>query len=137
MYFRWVRIILRVVYDKDAPVGQVEAVLDARHGHDDGLVELPFQPLLNDLKVQKAQEPAAEALAQRSGRILLVRKGCVVQLIFLQRLQERLVVVRCDRIDGREDDRLHFLEAGQGFLNRVRVVGNSIADPGVAHRFDP
>ncbi len=122
-YCRGIGIVLGVVDGDGGPVGQIEAVLHARHGHDDGLVELPLQPLLDDLQVQQSQKPAAEALAEGSGRILLVGEGCVVQLVFFKRIEQGLVVIRGDGIDGREDDGLHFLEAGQGFVDGVRRRG--------------
>ena len=95
------------------------------HGHDDGLVELPLQPLLDDLQVQQPEKAAAEALAQGGGGILLIDQGGVVELVFFQGVGQGLVIVGGDRVDGGEDHGLHFLEAGQrrgrGRASRVMV----------------
>jgi hypothetical protein len=77
------------------------------------LVEFPFQTLLNDLQMQKPQVSAAETLAQGRRRILLVNQGRVVELVFLEGLQERLVIVGRYGIDGRKDNGLNVLEAAE------------------------
>ena len=45
-----------------------DQVLDARRGGDQREVELALEALLDDLHVQQAEEPAAEAEAERAGR---------------------------------------------------------------------
>src|SRR5215472_13861269 len=47
-------------------------VLHGRRGDDQREVELALQPLLHDLHVQHAEEPAAEAVAERERRLRLV-----------------------------------------------------------------
>ena len=54
----------RVVDLDDGAVGQVGPVLDARRGGDQRQVELPLQALPDDLHVEQAEEPAAEAEAR-------------------------------------------------------------------------
>jgi hypothetical protein len=41
------------------------AVSDVRGGHEQVEVELPLEPLANDLHVQQAKEPATEAETER------------------------------------------------------------------------
>ena len=53
-------------------VGVVDVVLHVRHRRDQIEVELALQPLLHDLHVQQAEEAAAEAEAERGGRLRLV-----------------------------------------------------------------
>ena len=52
-----VRIVLRVFHGGGSPVEQCKPVLNARHRHDDGLIELALQPLLDDLQMKKPRKP--------------------------------------------------------------------------------
>ena len=52
---------------------------------DHGLIEFPFQPFLNHLQVEKAEEAAAEAEAKRGRGIFLVDQGSVVDDFPLRR----------------------------------------------------
>jgi hypothetical protein len=74
--------------------------------------------------VQQAEEAAAEAEAQRLRDFRLEVQRGVVELELLQRLAQRLVVVRLDREQAGEHLRLDFLEAGQrlGGATRPRRV---------------
>ena len=51
-------------------------------------IELALEPLLHDLHVQQAEEAAAEAEAERGGRLRLVVQRRVVQLELLQRVAQ-------------------------------------------------
>ncbi len=82
-------------------VGLVDLVDDARRRRDEVQVELALEALLDDLHVEEPQKPAAEAEAERLGRVGLVGEGGVVQVELLQRVAEGRVV----RAVGREDAR--------------------------------
>ena len=108
-------------------IGQLRRILDLEHGAvahqdlvDDGRrrrdevhVVLALEPLLHDVHVQKAQETAAEAEAQRLRDFRLVVQRSVVELQLVERIAQRLVLVGLDRIEAREHLRLDFLESRQ------------------------
>ena len=54
-------------------VGLVDVVDDARRGRDEVEVVLALEALLDDLHVEQAEEAAAEAEAERLGRVGLER----------------------------------------------------------------
>ena len=72
-----------------SPLVSQEPVLNGRDGHDNGLVEFPFQTFLDDLQVQKSEKAAAKTQAERRRRILLIDQGRVIQLVLFKRLSER------------------------------------------------
>ena len=92
---------------------------DAGRGGDQIEVELALQPLLNDLHVQKAQEAAAEAVAQGHGGLRLEGQGRVVQPQLLQRVAQSLVVRAVGGIDAAVDHGQHRLVAGQRLWRRA------------------
>jgi len=51
------RIVLRVFHRDGGAIEKVEPVLNARRRHDDGLIELTLQPLLDDLQVKQPKKP--------------------------------------------------------------------------------
>ena len=69
----------RVLYGVDFAVGGEDAVFDRRGGGDQVQVELPLQPLLDDLHVEQPQEAAPEPEAQRLGSLRLVLQAGVVE----------------------------------------------------------
>ncbi len=62
-----VRVVVGVVHPHHGAVGFVDVVDDAGQGGHQVQVELPLQPLLDDLHVEHAQKAAAEAEAQGHG----------------------------------------------------------------------
>ena len=94
-------------------VAHQHLVDDRRRRRDQVHVVLALEPLLHDVHVQQAEEAAAEAEAQRLRHLGLVVQRRVVELQLVERVAQRLVLVRLDRIEAREHLRLHFLEAGQ------------------------
>ena len=60
---------------------------------------------------RRPEEAAAEAEAQRLRHLGLVVQRRVVQLELVERVAQRLVLVRLDRIEAGEHLRLHVLEA--------------------------
>ena len=94
-------------------VAQQHLVDHGRRRRDQVHVVLALEPLLHDVHVQQAEEAAAEAEAERLRHFGLVVQRRVVQLQLVERVAQRLVLVRLDRIEAREHLRLHLLEAGQ------------------------
>ena len=117
----------RVVDVDDLALGRIHLVGHVRDGGDHVHVELAEQPLLDDLQVQQAQEAAAEAEAQGQRALGLVHEGRVVQLELLQRGAEFLELGSIDRIQAREDHRLHLLESRNRLGTRVVHMRDGVA----------
>ena len=77
-------------------------------------VALAFQPLLDDLHVEHAQEAAAEAEPQGVGGLRLEGEAGVVERELLERGAEVLELVVRGREEAAEDDLTGLLVAGQG-----------------------
>ena len=109
-------------------VAQQHLVDDGRRRRDQVHVVLALEPLLHDVHVQQAEEAAAEAEAQRLRHLRLVVQRRVVQLQLVERVAQRLVLVRLDRVEPGEHLRLHFLEARQRRRGRPRRERDGVAD---------
>ena len=77
--------------------------------------------------MEQAEEAAAEAEAEGSGRFGLEGEGCVVEFQLLQRGAQFLVLVGLCGVDAREEHRFHLLEALDGGLAGARHVGDGVA----------
>ncbi len=133
-----------------AEVGQLGRILDLDHrtvthhhlihhgrrGGNEVLVKFPLQTLLNDFHVQQAEEAAAEAETQGLGNFRLVLEGGIIELELFQGLAQGIVLVGLDRIQARENLRLDFLEARQGFAGLAVHLGNGVADLGGSQLLD-
>ena len=76
-------------------------------------IELPFQPLGDDLHVQQAKEAAAETEAQRGAGLQLKGEGGVVQLQLFQRVLQVGVLGTVGGVDAAEHHGLDLTVAGQ------------------------
>ncbi len=112
----------------DGAVAQQELVDDGRRRRDQVHVVLALEPLLHDVHVQQAEEAAAEAEAQRLRDLGLEVQRRVVELQLVQRVAQRLVLVRLDRVEAGEHLRLDFLEPRQRSGGRLLRVGDRVAD---------
>ena len=97
-----------------------DLVDDGRRRRDERHAVLALEPLLHDVHVQQPEEAAAKAEAERLRRLGLVAQRRVVQVQLLERVAQRVVFARIDRIEAREHLRLDLLEARQR-LGRGRV----------------
>ena len=132
----WVGQLARVLDQNHAAIFDVDFIDNRRGGGDEVEVVLPFQPLLDDLHVQQAEEAAPEAEAKRDGGLGFEPEGGVVELQLLERLAEVVVVRRIDGEDAAEHVGLHILEADQRlFAGRV-VQRDRVADACELHIFD-
>ena len=120
----------------DLSVAVDDLVGDVGGGLDQGEVALALEPLLDDLHVEHAQEPAAEAEAQRVGRLGLEREARVVERQLLQRGPQVVELVVRGREQPAEDDRHGLLVAGQGDLGRPGHLGDGVADADVGEPLD-
>jgi hypothetical protein len=73
--------------------------LNAGSGHNNGLVKFSLETLLHDLEMQKPQVAAAKTLTECRRGIFLIYERCIIKLIFFQGFQQRLVIIRCYRVD--------------------------------------
>ena len=123
----------RVVDDDLATaVGQLHVVFDGRRRRDEVEAELALEPLLDDLHVEQAEEPAAEAEAERDRALRRVGEARVVEVELLERVAEQRVVLAADRVDAREDEALGLLVAGQRLVGGAGDGRDRVADLGVA-----
>ena len=114
------------------PMRQDHVVLDRRRRGDQVEAELALEPLLDDLHVEQAEEPAAEPEPERHRALRLVREARVVEVQLLERLAEQRVVLAGDRVDAREDEALGGLVAGERRVGRAGRARQRVADLGVA-----
>ena len=99
-------------------------------------IELPLQPLLNDLHVEHAQKAAAEAEAQRHRGFRLEGQAGVVQLELLQRVPEVGVLAAVLGVDAAVHHGLGGAIAGQRLRGGLGGVGDGVAHAGVLHVLD-
>ena len=128
--------LARIVHVDLGPVGQVGPVGHRRGGGDEREVELPLEPLADDLHVQQPEEPAAEPEAERARRLGLVGEAGVVEPQLLQGVAQVGQLVAVDREQPAEDHRLRVAVAGQGLGGRVGGGGHRLAGAGPADVLD-
>ena len=109
-------------------VGQLDLVDHRRRGGDQVEVVFAGQPLLDDLEVEQAEEPAAEAEAERGAGFHLEAEAGVVEAQLRDALAQLLEVGGVDREQPAEHHRLDFLEARQRLGGGALGVGDGVAD---------
>jgi hypothetical protein len=102
-------------------------VLHAGDGGDQVQVELALEALLHDLHVQQPEEAAAEAEAQRRGRLRLVLQRGVVELQLLEGVAQVLVLLRVGGVHAGEHEGAHGLVAGQWLAGPILGVEDGVA----------
>ena len=93
----------------------MHAELDVGRGRDQLKVELPLQPLLHDVHVQQAEEPATEPEPQRGGHLWFVVQGGVGQLQPVEGFAELGVVAAFGREQARPHHGLRLAVSGELF----------------------
>ncbi len=121
----------RVVDGDRLAVRQMNAIDDCRRRGDEREAKLALEPLLDDLHVEKAQEPAPETEPQGQRAFRLVAERGVVQAELLQCVPEVLVLTAVDRVEAGEDHRLHVLVPREDLGRRSVRLDDCIADPRV------
>ena len=132
-YRRGVGVMGRVIYLDGGAVGEVYLVYNARHRCHEVEIVFPLKALLNYLKVKQTEEAAAEAEAQSAGGLRLIAEGGVVELQFLERVTQILIIRAVGGVNAAEYHRIHLAVAGQrlrgGILDRrYRVAHACVAD---------
>ena len=107
-------------------LGGINVIRYVGNGGDHVHVKLTEQPLLYDFHMQQAEESAAEAEPQRQRTLGFEHQGGVVQLKFLQRRAQLLILVRLYGIYTREEHRLDLFETGDCAAARALDVGDCI-----------
>ncbi len=86
--------------------------------------------------MQQAEKAAAEAEAQRDRALRLKKEGRVVEAQFFQCVAQQRVLMRVDGVEAGENHRLDVFKAGQLGGGGPSVVGDGVADLGVADGLD-
>src|SRR5690606_14366468 len=127
------RELRRVGHLDDRAVLERDVVDDVRRRRDEVEVELALEPLADDLQVQQAEEPDAEAEAERDRRLGLVVERGVVELELVERVAQHRVVRAVDRVQAREDHGLRVGVAAERLVRGLGRVRHRVADLGLAH----
>ena len=86
--------------------------------------------------MQQTQKAAAKSKAQRLRHFRLELQRGVVELELLERISQRLVLIRLDRIEPGKDRGFDFLESWQCGLGRLSIEGDGIAHLGSLQLLD-
>src|SRR4029079_18684793 len=120
------RHVGRAVHLDLLPALREHPVRHVRGSHQQVEVELALEALPDDLHVQEAEKPTAEAEAQRLRSLGLVEERRVVELEPLEGVAELGVVVRVRRIEAREHRPLDVLVAGKRLACSVARAGQRV-----------
>ena len=126
-----VRVVVGIVHPHQAAVGLVDVVDDRGQSSYQFQVELPLQPLLDDLHVEHAQKAAPKAKAQSHGGLRLEAEGRVVQPQLLQGVPQVRVLGAVLGVNAAVDHGLHGTVARQGLRRGGGGVRDGVAHPGV------
>src|SRR5205823_12292566 len=105
--FCWIRQVVRVVDGNLGAIAQRDPILDGGSCAKQRQVELSLETLLNDLHVQQPEKATAKSEAECRGGLGLVDERGIVELEFLQRFLELLVLVAIRRKETRKHHRGH------------------------------
>jgi len=122
-----------ILHHLHGAVGQVDVVLHGRDGGDEVEAELAFQPLLDDVHVEEAEEPAPESEAEGGGGLRFVMEAGIVQNQLLEGVAERFVLIGLRGVDPGEHHRGHVPVAGKKRRRAVGGVENGVPHPGIPH----
>ena len=134
--YRRIREGRGIVHQFDIPVGLVDLVHYVGGRGDQVQLVFPFQPLLDYIHVEQAQETAAEPEAQSGRGLRLKEQGRIVQLELFQGIPQVVVIRILHRVQAAEHHGRSLPVARQGFLRRMDGVGHRIAYPGLPYGLD-
>ena len=117
-------------------IGQFDLVDHRWRGGDEIEIEFSGETLLDDLEVQKPQEPAAEAKAQRCRGFHFEREAGIVETQLAHGRAQFVEVRGIDREETTEHHRLGRAEVGQRLGRRLSIVGDGVADIGIGDFLD-
>src|SRR5207245_8471315 len=111
-------------------IAQLDPILDGGSCTKERQVELPLESFLNDLHVQQAKEAAAKPETEGRRGLRLVQEGRIVELEFLQRFLELLVLISVRRKESGKHHRGDVPIAGEWSAGRAGGVGHRAARAG-------
>jgi hypothetical protein len=126
----------RVMHVNDFAFARMDFIRDVRHRRDDIHIELAVKALLDNLHMQQPEETAPEAEPECQRRFGFIGQRRVVELQFLERCPQILVLIALDRIESGENHRLHILETCDRLFAGIVHMGDRIADFHVERRFN-
>ena len=132
----WVGVVVGIVHLYHGAVGLSDLIDHRGQSGHQIQVELPLQPLLDDLHVEHAQKAAAEAEAQGGGGLRLKGERGVVELELFQRVPQIGVLGAVLGIHAAVHHGLGGPVAGQGLGGGTLHAGDGVAHPGVLHILD-
>ena len=133
---RRVRVIVGIVHHDHGAVGLGDTVDHRGQGGDEIQIELPLQPLLDDLHVEHAQKAAAEAEAQGGGGLGLEGQGGVVELELLQGVPQIWILGAVLGVNAAVHHGAGGAVAGQGLGGGALHTGDGVTHLGILHVFD-
>ena len=131
------RHVGRVVKADLGTVRHGHGVDNRRRGRNQIEIEFAFQPVADDLHMEKSEKPAAKAESQRGRGLRLEGEGGVVQRQLFQRLAKAGEVVRVHREQAAEDNRHRRLEPRKRLLAGAALLGDGVADTRIRYRLHP
>src|SRR6266576_7310326 len=107
------RSVIGIVDGDLLAVAQLDAIFDGGCRAEQREVELALETLLDDLHVEQPEKAAAEAEAESGRGLRLVHQRGIVELEFLERLLELLILLRVRRKEAGEHHRRNVPVSGQ------------------------
>ena len=104
----------------------IDIITYVRHGGYHIHIKLTIQTLLHNLHMKQTQESAAETKAQCHRRLRRESQSGIIQLKFLQRCTQVLIILRLNRIHTRKDHRFSLLKSCNRFCTWTSHVRNGI-----------
>ena len=126
-----------IFHGESRAIEKCKLVLNARRRHDNGLIELTLQPLLDNLQVKKPKKAATESLAKGYGGIFLIDQCGVIELVLFERIQKGWIIIGRYGVERRKDHRLYIFESRQWRLNGIGVQRYRVADSDIGHGLYP
>ena len=112
----------------DIPLRGVYFIGHVRDCGDDIHPEFTEEPLLHYLHMEQPKEAASEPEPERKGRFRLEYKRSIIQLEFLKRGPELLILVSLHRIHSCKQHRLDLLKSCNRLLARILHMRYGISD---------
>ena len=131
-----VGIIMGVIHLDQGAVGLIHMINNGGEGGDQVQIELPLQPLLDDLHMEHTQKAAAEAEAQGHGAFRLEGQGGIVELELFQGVPEVRILAAVLGVNAAVDHGLGGTVARQRLRGGIFRVGDGVAHLGVLDGLD-
>ena len=128
--------VRRIGQIDDLTVCLINFVNNTRCGRDKIKVVLPFESLLDYLKMKKSQKSAAESESERDTRFRFIVQRRIIELEFFERITKVRILCSVCGIHSAEHHRLNLLISRKRLITRLIVISYRITDHSVTHVFD-